>query len=171
MSRASKSFSRHDECTVFVAGFPEEVFAFADDHSRFSAHMSGSSWMMLGSKMTTATDAERGQEVGSHITMTGNVLGIYLSLDEVVVERVPPWEKAWETVGVPQLLVIGGYRMGFRVLRHDRGCMLTVFIDYDMPTRLRWFGRVFGSMYARWCVRQMVIGVERHFGRMEGVSA
>ena len=107
MTPASEPFSRHDECTVFVAEFPEEVFAFADDHSKFSAHMSASSWMMLGSKMTTSTDAERGQEVGSHITMTGAVLGIRISLDEVVVERIPPWEKAWETVGVPQLLVIG----------------------------------------------------------------
>lgn len=171
MTRASEPFSRHDECTVFVAGFPEEVFAFADDHSKFSAHMSGSSWMMLGSKMTTATDAERGQNVGSHITMTGNVLGIQLSLDEVVVERIPPWEKAWETVGTPRLLVIGAYRMGFRVLRHDRGAVLTVFIDYDLPANLRWLGSLFGRMYARWCVKQMAVGVERHFGRLEGVSA
>lgn len=90
MKHASEPFSRHDECTVFVAGIPEKVFAFADDHSKVSAHMSVSSWMMLGGKMTTATDAERGQNVGSHITMTGNVLGIQLSLDEVVVERPPP---------------------------------------------------------------------------------
>ena len=171
MTRASEPFRRHDECTVFVAGFPEEVFAFADDHSRFSAHMSASSWMMLGSKMTTATDAERGQEVGSHITMTGNVLGFQLSLDEIVVERIPPWEKAWKTVGTPRLLVIGAYCMGFRVLRHDRGSAFTVFIDYEMPAQLRWLGILFGAMYARWCVRQMAIGVERHFGRSEGVSA
>lgn len=170
MTRASEPFSRHDECTVFVAGFPEEVFAFADDHSKFSAHMSGSSWMMLGSKMATATDAELGQKVGSHITMTGNVLGIPLSLDEVVVERIPPWEKAWETVGAPRLLVIGAYRMGFRVLRHERGAVLNVFIDYDLPAQLRWLGKLIGHRYARWCVKQMAVGVERHFGRLEGAS-
>jgi len=155
---------------VCVAGFPDEVFGFANDHSKLSAHMSASSWMMLGSKMTTAMDAGRGQEIGSHITMAGSVLGFRISLDEVVVERVPPWEKAWETVGTPRLLVIGAYRMGFRVLWYERGSVFTVFIDYDMPTRSRWLGRLLGDTYARWCVKQVATGVQRHFGRLEGVS-
>lgn len=87
------STTRHEEQTVFVDAFPEEVFAFADDHAQFSAHMGSPSWMMLGSRMDTSVDAARGQEVGSHITMTGNVVGIPLVVDEVVVEHVAPWER------------------------------------------------------------------------------
>jgi len=151
---------------VFVAAFPEEVFAFADDHAQFSAHMGSPSWMMLGSRMDTSVDAARGQEVGSHITMTGNVVGIPLVVDEVVVEHVVPWEKTWETVGTPRLLVIGAYRMGFRVLRHERGSAFRVFIDYSLPERHRWLGRLLGQVYARWCVKQMTKGVERRFRRV-----
>ena len=44
--------------------------------------------------------------------MNGRILGLKLSLDEVVTERDPPARKVWETVGVPRLLVIGPYRMG-----------------------------------------------------------
>jgi len=157
--------TRHEERTVFVDAFPEDVFAFADDHEKFSEHMGSSSWMMLGSRMTTTLDDRRGQEIGAHITMTGRILGIPLDLDEVVVERVAPWAKVWQTVGTPRLLVIGAYRLGFQVLRHEHGSAFRVFIDYERPIRHRWLGDLMGGMYARWCVDQMTKSVTRRFRR------
>jgi len=128
MTTRQQTFERYYEEAVAVPAFPEEVFERADDLAWLAGHMS-SSWMMGGGTMTTRVDGQHGRVVGSHITMTGRVFGMSLFLDEVVTERVPPWEKAWETVGTPRLLVIGAYRMGFRSLRDDGGSRVTVFID------------------------------------------
>jgi hypothetical protein len=77
--------------------------------------MSKSSWMMGGGRMLVSTDKGHGQVVGSHIRLDGRVFGIHLTVDEVVVRRVPPVEKTWETVGTPRLLVIGPYLMGIQI--------------------------------------------------------
>lgn len=161
----------HEERSVWVHATPEEVFAFADDHQKFSGHMASSSWMMFGSKMSTRLDAARGRAAGSHITMGGSVLGVRLSLDEVVTERNVPVSKAWETVGEPRLLVIGSCRMGFELARRDEGTTFRVFIDYEWPRRRRWLGRLLGGLYARWCVNQMAAGVEYRFHPAVGNAA
>jgi hypothetical protein len=97
--------------------------------------------------------------------MTGRAFGITLSLDEVVVDREPPFRKAWETVGEPRLLVIGPYRMGFTVQPELSGSRLEVHIDYDLPNGLLAgrLGRLLGGFYARWCTRRMVADAVAHF--------
>jgi hypothetical protein len=44
--------------------------------------------------------------------MRGVVLGVEILLDEVVSVHERPARKEWETVGSPQLIVIGSYAMG-----------------------------------------------------------
>ena len=155
----------HDESSAFVSASPERVFALIDDHERLSSHMSQSSWQMGGGRMKTTLDERRGQSVESHIRVSGRVLGLELSLDEVVTERQPPTRKVWETVGSPRLLVIGPYRMGFEMTPRGSGALLRVFIDYAMPSSwpARWLGRVFGGYYAHWCTQSMVNDVVRQF--------
>jgi hypothetical protein len=154
----------HEEAKGDLALPPAEAFALLDDHRRLSAHMNASSWQMAGSSMTTTIDALGGQAVGSHITMAGRFLGVPVFLDEVVTLREPPWPKAWETVGVPRLIVIGGYCMGFELAPAAAGCTATITIDYALPARgvARWLGRVLAGAYARWCVRQMLRDAQRH---------
>jgi uncharacterized protein YndB with AHSA1/START domain len=156
-----RAYSRHHEDSVLVASSPERVFAYADDHRQLSSHMNQSSWMMAGGAMTTEVDELEGKVVGSHIHMSGKVMGLTLKLDEVVTQREPPHRKAWETAGPVHLLVISDYRMGFVVTPDDVGSRLTVFIDYDLPSK--GFGRVLGVLlgkqYAQWCVKQMSDGV------------
>jgi hypothetical protein len=149
---------RHYEESAYIPASVRQVFDYVDEHSRLSAHMSQSSWMLGGSRMDVRADDGHGQVVGSHIRMSGKVLGIQLYLDEVVTQHEPPYRKAWQTVGTPRLLVIGHYGMGFEINAEDRGSTLRVFIDYDLPTTpsTRWLGYLFGGMYARWCVRQMI---------------
>lgn len=93
--------------------------------------------------------------------MTGNVLGIRLFLVEVETERSPPFSKTWETRGDIRLLVIRHYRMGFTVTPQDRGSLIGMYIDYDMPGGLA--GRVLGSLlagtYADWCLRKITEGL------------
>lgn len=154
----------HYEREASIHAPAEAVFDFADDHARFSSHMSESSMMMAGSKMQVEFDAGKGQTVGSHIRLDGRVFGVRLDVDEVVTERTPPLRKTWETVGVPRLLVIGAYRMGFALTPDQRSCRLRVFIDFEYPSGWSYLlGRLLGGTYARWCVRQMIDGAARQF--------
>jgi len=156
----------HREATATLAAPVEVVFALLDDPSRIGAHMGRRSAMMAGALMRTETDARHGQAVGSVIRMTGRVLGVNLTLEEAVVERVPPRRKAWETLGEPRLLVIGRYRMGFDLAPQAGGAGLRVWIDYDLPAHgvPRWLGGLLGHVYADWCVRQMVREAAQAFG-------
>ncbi len=157
--------TRHHEREQFVAATPAEVFSFIDDHSRFSSHMSESSWMMGGGSMSVELDEAKGQAVGSHIRLSGRVFGVRLDLDEVVTRREPPTAKVWATVGAPRLLVIGQYEMGVEITPDAGSSRLRVCINYDLPKgwATYWLGRLFGPFYAKWCVNQMLAGVVRAF--------
>ena len=112
------------------------------------------------SRMKLSFDEQAGRAAGSRMRLAGRVLGVRLSLEEVVTEHPPPTRKVWMTVGTPRLLVIGPYRMGFVLVPaegganaggSDVGVTLTVFIDYALPKRepSRLLGRIFGHWYAR----------------------
>jgi hypothetical protein len=158
-------FPFHFECSVVVNAPAEAVFARLDDPRLLSAHMSRSSGMMAGSRMEIELDASQGRALGALIGMSGQVLGITLSLEEVVTERESPRRKVWETTGTPRLLVIGHYRMGYELTAQGSSSLLRVFIDWALPeARLaRWLGRALGGFYARWCTRRMAHDAEAHF--------
>lgn len=91
------SVSRTYEVRKAMNATPARAFAFLDDFRALSAHMAKRSPMMLGSSMTIETDALDGRAVGSRVRMAGRVLGIPLLLAEVVIERLPPVRKVWQT--------------------------------------------------------------------------
>ncbi|GHF23728.1 SRPBCC family protein [Pseudolysinimonas yzui] len=157
-------YPRHAEAAAELPVGPREAFEFLDDHRNLSSHMESSrSPMMAGGAMQLILDEKQGRAIGSHIVMRGKVLGFDLFVDEIVTERVPDEKKTWETVE-DRLVVIGAYRLGFRIApRMPAGSTLTVWIDYDLPSRRRWLGRLGGSMYARWCLRQMLDSARSHF--------
>jgi hypothetical protein len=142
------NFARHEQASAYIPATPERLFKHLDDQARLGAHMSRPSLMMGGGHMRYVLDEGRGQVVGSHIRMDGRAFGVNLSLDEVVVERMPPRRKVWRTMGEPTLIVIGSYEMGFELTQTKGGANLVVWIDYDLPS--------LATFYARWCVRQMV---------------
>ena len=91
-------------------------------------------------------------------------MGFNLFLDEVVTARSYPTRKVWETVGNPNLLVIGKYQMGVELTPENNKTKLKVFIDYNLPQgSTKILGVVFGEVYANWCVNQMLNGVIDHF--------
>lgn len=116
-------------------------------------------------RMQTKLDEGRGNKIGSRNRLAGSVFGVAVSVDEIVTERSPPHRKVWETTGVPNLILIGHYRMGFKLSPHGNGSTLCVFIDYALPERApaRWLGRLFGPYYARRCTQQMVSAAVKHF--------
>jgi hypothetical protein len=149
---------------------PAVLFEPLDDPRHLSSHMERSSMAMLGTAMELATDALGGRAIGSVIRMRGRVLGLPLALDEVVTERVPPLLKAWETIGEPRLIVMGSYRLGFRIEPAGDAARLTVFIGYALPAsrRLRPLARLLGPLYARWCCRRMLADATAFFARPAG---
>ena len=162
---AVSRFPFHAEYAAAVNAPSEVVFGHLDDPRRLSAHMSKSSWMMAGSSMTIDLDAGEGRVEGARIRLTGRMLGISLSLDEIVTEREVPRRKVWQTTGTPRLLVIGHYQMGFAIAPDESSCRLRVFIDYALPETpiAHWVGAAFGGVYARWCTRRMVVDAVEHF--------
>ena len=160
------------ESSGFVQSPMDQVFAHIDDHTRLSSHMSEPSWRTGGGRMDTEIDEGRGQTVGSRIRLSGQVFGVDLSVEEIVVERDPPRRKIWETTGAPKLLVIGHYRMGFELSAKGNASVLRVFIEYALPERAptRWLGRLFGQYYARWCTQQMVNDAVNHFEAQPGTK-
>jgi hypothetical protein len=160
--------TQHYETSAFVPSPVDRVFTHLDDHTRLSSHMSKSSWKMGGGRMEINLDEAQGKSVGSRIRLTGRVLGIDLSVEEIVTEHSPPSRKVWETTASPKLLVIGHYRMGFELTPQGNGSALRVFIDYALPETAptRWLGHLFGRYYAKWCTQQMVDDAVKHFASL-----
>jgi hypothetical protein len=156
--------NRHNEASAILAAPPEAVFARLDDQRRLAQHMDRPSIIMGGGRMTYEFDTAKGQAVGSHIRMGGKAFGMKLAVEEIVTEREPPRRKVWKTIGIPDLVVIGTYEMGFELGPSAGGSHLRVWIDYDPPAggMGRWMPWL-GAYYARWCVSQMVRDATLHF--------
>ncbi len=157
-----ESFARQYEDTALIDAPPEAVFAFVAAPARLSSHMTKPSWMMGGGRMDVTLDEGQGRKVGAHIRVSGKAFGIALYLDEVVTIYEPPHRKAWETVGDIRLLVIGHYRMTVGATPQEGRTLLRVRIEYDLPTSNAWLGRLFGGMYATWCVQRMLKDARAH---------
>jgi hypothetical protein len=164
---------KHEESIGDIQAAPTELFAHLNDHSRLSGHMSKSSWMMLGSSMSLTVDDGGGRKVGSIMRLQGKVLGLTLRVEEAITEIEPPKRKIWQTIGEPQLLVIGDYRMGFEIEPREGGSRLRAFIDYALPKQGvgKGLGFLAGASYARWCTRQMVEDAKSFFANKLHPSA
>ena len=162
---STRSFPHHESSSVLVRATVDRVFAYLDDPKALAAHMGESSMMMAGSRMLIDVDADGGRAIGSKISMHGRMMGIPLSLEEVITERQVPRRKVWQTIGTPNLLIMAHYRMGFELTPSGDSSMVRVFIDYSLPTTApgSWLGRLHGGVYARWCTKQMADDAARRF--------
>lgn len=55
----------HSEARREIGAPAAVLFQYLDDHRRLGVHMTQSSWMMLGSRMTIDLDDAKGQAAGS----------------------------------------------------------------------------------------------------------
>jgi uncharacterized membrane protein len=162
------TYDHCEEAAVEIHAPADAIFNYLDDQTKLGSHMEKPSMMMMGGRMTYVFDEAKGRAVGSVIKMGGGMLGLRLSVEEVVIEHAPPHRKAWETRGHPHLLIIGAYRMGFEIAAAGDRQRLRVFIDYNHPRSAP--GRVLAvflaRMYARWCVTRMADDAASHFSEM-----
>ena len=161
---AAAELALHYETSVELDAPMAKFFSHLDDFHKLSAHMEQSSGMMMGSKMRIETDARQGRAAGSVIRMDGKMLGMRLSLEEVVTERTPPTRKVWRTLHT-DLVVIGAYELGFELRENGPATLLRVFINYNLPkTGIgRWIGPLFGKTYAQWCTEKMAADAVTQF--------
>lgn len=161
------SYGEHYQAQTVLSAPVEAVFAFLDDPLRLVAHMSKPTLMMGYSTLRMELDAAGGRAVGSVMRLRGRFLAWPLAVDEAVIERREPWGKAWETSGIPKLILLAGYRMGFKVQVQEGRTHVTIWIDYALPTRglPAFAGRCLGAAYARWCVDHMLQDTAKHFER------
>ena len=157
----------HEESVSVVNAPPGALYQHLDDPRRLGGHMSRSSAMMLGSRMTIELDEADGRRVGSRIRLVGRIVGIPIAVEEVISEHVAPHRKVWQTIGTPRLLVLSHYTMGFEITPEGSASRLRVFINYGLPARgvPRLLGWLLGPRYARWCTEQMVHDAVAHFRR------
>jgi hypothetical protein len=53
--------------------------------------------------------------------------------------------------------------MEIKIQPKNSKSLLNMSIDYDLPQKNAWLGRLFGDVYAKWCVKQMIKDVKDHF--------
>ena len=159
------TFAFHAESRGEIATGAEALFSYLDDPRNLSEHMENPSPMMAGMAMRIDVDAQGGRSIGSQIRMSGRMLGLTLLLEEAITERLPPLRKAWQTFGVPRLIVIGHYRMGFDLQPTGAVTQLRVWIDYELPSSgmPHWLAKPLARTYARWCTEQMLRTAHNHF--------
>lgn len=63
------------------------------------------------------------------------------------------------------LLVIAQYQLGFALGASGDRSLLRVLVDYDLPQGgfARWWGKLLGGTYARWCVERMASDAAARF--------
>jgi hypothetical protein len=72
----SRQYARHYGTKVSVGMGATEILTYADDQTRLSSHMSGSSRKMSGGKMNIEFDDDRGQEPGQRLKSVGESLAL-----------------------------------------------------------------------------------------------
>jgi hypothetical protein len=167
-----ESYGAHYETQTTINAPADLVFEYLDDFEQLGAHMTRSSWMMAGSKMSYEFDDGKGRRLGSQVRILGSFLGLKLEIGEQVIDRVPAHRKTWQTVGNPRMFILAQYRMGFSLQALPRSCLVTAHIDYSLPTKgyRRLLGQLAGGVYARWCVRNVLDQAAAHFGNATEVA-
>lgn len=136
----------------------EKVFAFMDDLAKTGMHMSERSMMMMGSKLKLehTSGPEKGE--GAVFRWSGKVAGLPVDFTEAVFRWKENEEKIWETVGSPQMIILGWYRMRLSTKPGGEGTSVSLEIEYAPPKgffyRLLYLG--LAGWYANWCLSKML---------------
>lgn len=154
MNKEMRQYQKHYEDSTVIPASARNVFEYVDDHANYYSHVIKFA-RMAGGHMDLQMDDGCGKSVGSHIRLSGEVLGKSLSLEEVVTRREYPRVKTWETVGIPKFLIVGQYQYNIQIEPQNNGSTLHVSFDYDPPKQSGWIRRLIGGVYAKLCAKEM----------------
>ena len=143
---------------VVISSTPEKIFIQMDDFSQTGMHMSQSSTMMMGSKLTLEKLSSNSTGLGAKYRWYGRMLGMTIDIREAVTKWDPPVLKEWETIGEAKIIIMSWYRMWFEIIPADKGTLVKLSISYLPPTH--WFFKIlsflFAKWYCNWCLNNML---------------
>ncbi len=143
---------------VLIRAPCEKVFAFMDDLAKTGMHMSGRSMMMMGSKLKIEQLPGPEKGVGATFRWKGKVLGLPIDFTETVTHWKENEEKVWETIGSPQMIILGWYRMRLTTEPNENGTLASLEIQYMPPKGFFYnlLSAVSARRYADWCLSKML---------------
>jgi hypothetical protein len=143
---------------TFIHSSPEKVFAQMDDFSKTGMHMSESSMMMMGSKLTLEQLSNNPTGVGAKYRWYGRMMGMTMDFSEAVTKWQPPVLKEWEIIGNAKIIIMSWYRMWFEIASNERGTIAKISISYLPPKE--WYYKIlsflFAKWYCNWCLNNML---------------
>lgn len=129
-----------------------------DDLSKTGMHMSESSMMMMGSKLTLKQVSPNPTGVGAKYRWYGKMMGMTMDFSETVTKWQTPHLKEWETFGDAKMIIMSWYRMRFEITPAKNGATAKISISY-LSTK-EWYYKIlsffFASWYCHWCLNNML---------------
>ena len=160
MKSEVKTFNR----TIRIRGNAADVFSFMDDLAKTGMHMTESSMMMMGSKLTLEDISNSGTGVGSIFRWYGKMMGMKMDFTETVTEWILNKSKKWETVGDAKVILFSWYEMGFDLKQEQDVTVANLWIRYKRPKT--WFYKLlsflFANWYCKWCLENMLNDTKAH---------
>ena len=139
-------------------GTPEQVFKCIVDIGVTGMHMTQSSMMMMGSKLSLNFLTAYHTGFGSKYRWTGKILGMPMDFTVEVIKWIFPKEKIWETIGDAKLIIYSWYMMHLMVTPTPNGSKAELSISYEKPKGFinRLLSFLFADWYCRWCLKHML---------------
>lgn len=77
-----------------------------DDFSKTGMHMTESSMMMMGSKLTLEQLSKKTSGIDSKFRWYGKMMGMTMDFSEAITKWEPPKLKEWETFGEAEMIIM-----------------------------------------------------------------
>ena len=150
--------------SLLIHSTPEKVFAQMDDFSKTSMHMSESSMMMMGSKLTLEQLSKNATGVGASYRWYGKMMGMTMDFSETVTKWEQNKLKEWETIGYAKIIIMSWYRMWFEISPTENSTMAKISISYLLPKE--WYFKIlsffFATWYCNWFLNNMLNDTEKN---------
>ena len=144
--------------SILIHSIPEKIFQQMDDFSKTGMHMTESSMMMMGSKLTLEQLSLNPNGVGAKYRWYGKMMGMTMDFTETVTKWQPSKLKEWETIGEAKIIIMSWYRMWFEITPSENGSMAKISISYVPPKQ--WYNKIlsffFAKWYCNWCLSNML---------------
>src|SRR5688572_15479204 len=135
-----------------------EVFETIDDLGITGMHMTGSSMMMMGSKLHLEFLTTNKTGLGSRYRWTGKMMGLIMDFTVEVTKWVNGVEKVWETIGETKLIIYSWYRMKLLLSESNGNTEAELSIAFEKPKGLlnKILCFLLADWYCRWCLKKML---------------
>jgi hypothetical protein len=149
-----KTISRHRTYDAPIS----DVFEKLDDLGVTGTHMTQSSSMMMGNKLSLTYLSSNRTGPNSKYRWQGMMMGLPMDFTVVVTKWVRDREKVWETIGETKLIIYSWYRMRLEVSSTSTGTNATLSITYKRPASffLKILSYLVADLYCIWCLNTML---------------